>query len=292
MYNVPGSLIRYVRAYGGVCVKREQKQERNGSDHSSGTAQRLSLFGPPPLIEGEDGAAYDELLARISAAVKPRDIIDEMLIADIVPLEWEVLRWRRLKWSLLQARGLEALKGFLAEQLANHYDLYSKHFADHLTGILQDCFEEDPAEQPFQTLAHKCAQNEEGAEDEVIKLLGRTSWTIDEVQESARANRAKELVQEYVRHEPDGVTLVHELLTEVGLSMDTLMANALARELDNIERIDRLTAIAESRRNDSLREIDRRRAVLGETLRKSVQEIEDAGFKVIDPTPANGKKAS
>ena len=101
----------------------------------------------------------------------------------------------------------------------------------------------------------------------MIKLLGCTSWTIDEVQESARANRAKELVQEYVRHEPDGVTLVHELLTEVGLSMDTLMANALARELDNIERIDRLTAIAESRRNVSLREIERRRALVGESRR-------------------------
>jgi hypothetical protein len=34
-------------------------------------AQRLALFGPPPLIEGEDAAAYDQLLARIFAAVKP-----------------------------------------------------------------------------------------------------------------------------------------------------------------------------------------------------------------------------
>ena len=75
MYNVPGSLICYVRAYGGVCVKREQKQERNGSDHSSGTAQRLSLFGPPPLIEGEDGAAYDELLARYLRGGKATSIL-------------------------------------------------------------------------------------------------------------------------------------------------------------------------------------------------------------------------
>jgi hypothetical protein len=27
-----------------------------------GQAQRLSLFGPPLLLEGEDAAAYDELL--------------------------------------------------------------------------------------------------------------------------------------------------------------------------------------------------------------------------------------
>jgi len=43
-----------------------------------GQAQRLLLFGPP-LLEGEDAAAYDQLLARICAAAKPVDIIDEIM---------------------------------------------------------------------------------------------------------------------------------------------------------------------------------------------------------------------
>ena len=73
------------------------------------------LFGPPPLFAGEDAAAYDQLFARVCAVVKPVDIIDEMFIADVASLEWEVLRWRRLKWSLIQARGLEALESFLVE---------------------------------------------------------------------------------------------------------------------------------------------------------------------------------
>ena len=33
--------------------------------------RRLALFGPPPLIEGEDAAAYDQLVARTFAALKP-----------------------------------------------------------------------------------------------------------------------------------------------------------------------------------------------------------------------------
>ena len=98
-------------------------------------AQRLALFGPPPLIEGEDAAAYDQLLARICAAVKPVDVIDEMFIADVVSLEWEVLRLRRLKWSLIRARGLEALEDFLGENL--DYDLYSE---DTLRTILRKFF--------------------------------------------------------------------------------------------------------------------------------------------------------
>jgi hypothetical protein len=39
---------------------------------------RMKLFGVPQLLEGEDADAYDELLARIRAAVKPIDIVEEM----------------------------------------------------------------------------------------------------------------------------------------------------------------------------------------------------------------------
>jgi hypothetical protein len=77
-----------------------------------------------------------------------------------------------------------------------------------------------------------------------------------------------------------------------GESMDGLTADALAKHLDDIERIDRLTTIAESRRNVSLHEIDRRRAVLGETLRRSVQEIEDGEFEAIETTPAKRGNAA
>ena len=73
------------------------------------------------------------------------------------------------------------------------------------------------------------------------------------------------------------------------MSIETLTAEALAQELDYIERLDRLATIAESRRNASLREIDRRRAVLGETLRRSVQEAEEREFEVIEVTPAKEK---
>jgi len=61
------------------------------------------LLGPPPLIEGENAAAYGELLKRISAAVKPEDILEEIWVRDVVDLVWEALRWRRLKSNLLAA---------------------------------------------------------------------------------------------------------------------------------------------------------------------------------------------
>src|SRR5260370_21208722 len=126
--RVGDSFCRAVVAF----VSRKSKKTNIATSGVSGPTERRALFGPPLLLQGEDPAAYDELLARVNAAVLPVNIIEEILINDFVFLEWEVLRWRRLNWSSLQARGLEALKGFLVKQLPNHNDLYSKHFPDYL----------------------------------------------------------------------------------------------------------------------------------------------------------------
>jgi len=67
------------------------------------------LFGPPPILAGEEETAYDELMGRVYAAIKPVDVIDEMLIADVVASEWEFLRWSRLKLSLIQACAAKGL---------------------------------------------------------------------------------------------------------------------------------------------------------------------------------------
>jgi hypothetical protein len=282
-------VIRFVARRVAFVSRTNKSKTEIAAPSVPGRAQRLALFGPPPLIEGEDAASYDQLLARIFAAVKPVDVIDEMFTADVVSLEWEVLRLRRVKWSLIQARGLGVLEDFLGENL--DYDLYSGDFAGDLAEILQDNLPEDPAEDA-QTLAHGCARNEADAVDKVTRILAGIGLNMDQVLEDAKGRKAKELVQEYVRREPDAVTLVHRLLTDAGVSMDGLMARALAQKLNDIERIDRLTSIAESRRNASLHEIERRRAFLGETLRRSVQEIEDGEFEVIEPTLAEGKNVA
>ena len=126
-------------------VSRTNKSKtENAAPTVPGRVQRLALFGSPVLLEGEDAAAYDQLLARIFAAVKPVDVIDEMFTDDVVSLEWEVLRLRRLKWSLIRAPALKALEDLLGESL--DYDLYSEHFADQLAEILQDNLPEDQVE--------------------------------------------------------------------------------------------------------------------------------------------------
>jgi hypothetical protein len=74
---------------------------------------RFICFGPAPLFDGEDSAGYDELLARVSGAIKPADIIEEIWIRDIVGLTWETLRLRRARAALLAATRYVGVKRVL-----------------------------------------------------------------------------------------------------------------------------------------------------------------------------------
>ena len=254
------------------------------------TVQPLALFDSPLLLPGEDDDAYHEFFSRVRTAINPVDIIDEMFIADVVSLEWEVLRWRRLKSSLMRTRGLEALQQFLDKHL-NYYDHYQKYFEQDLAEILQDNLAEDQSKSDAQALAHKCAHDEPDADDKVNQILAGINLDMAEILAGTRARKAEELVQDYLQRKPGSIKLIDKLLASAGTSIDALMVQALPMELDKIERIDHLTTIAETRRNAMLREIDRRRAALGEALRRQVQEVEGE-FEVVEKTTAETKSAA
>src|SRR5262249_4436525 len=112
MYNVVRVSDSLVERMVAFVSRKSISNTEIAAPKVTGRTQRLTVFGPPLLLEGEDAAAYDQLLARLWAAVKPVDIIDEIFIGDVAALEWEVLKWRRLKWTLMQEDILKALKIF------------------------------------------------------------------------------------------------------------------------------------------------------------------------------------
>jgi hypothetical protein len=248
------------------------------------------IFGRPPVLEGEDLAAYDELCGRLYAAVKPADVIDEMYLDDIATLEWEVLRWRRLKSSIIGMLRTKTLKDFLTKNLS--YDQYRKKFEEALVEILGKNLEEGQTREDARRLARLCAKNSSDAVEAVNDILTRVNLDIDEILGEAQAEQAEELAQEFLRHAPSAVKSVDKFLAEAAVSIDDLIIEELGFEIDSLERIDRLTTIAETRRNTSLREIDRRRATLGESLRRGVQEIEYDELKMIETLPPKEKMQS
>ena len=64
-----------------------KRQPTNGELSTSTTRENETykletLFGEPPLIEGESKEAYLQLYAAIAAEVKPKTIFDKMLVKD------------------------------------------------------------------------------------------------------------------------------------------------------------------------------------------------------------------
>jgi hypothetical protein len=107
-----------------MASKRSRSKPKTKSMTSApARVQRFAFFDPSPLLEGEDAALYDDLVGRMYAAVKPVDIIDELYVAGVVALEWEIMRYRRLRFSLLQASVHDALEEFLKQRLG--YEAYA-----------------------------------------------------------------------------------------------------------------------------------------------------------------------
>jgi hypothetical protein len=190
---------------------------------------RFTCFGPAPLFEGEDAAGYDDLLARVSGAIKPADIIEEIWIRDIVALTWEALRLRRARVALLAA---------------------TRH--DGVRRVLQP-------------------------------LCGNS--------------KANDLSEKWARREDEAVAAVDRHLATAGLTMDAVMAQTMAREIELVEKMERMIASAEIRRNATLREIERRRSDFAARLRQAARDednVSEAEFQVIDapPTAAAGAKVA
>jgi len=137
-------------------IRLAKKPEKS----AAAPAGRLVPFGPPPLIEGEDAAAYDELLAGISAAVKPADILEDIWVRDIVDRVWEILRLRRLKANLITATAYNGLQTVL-QPLVDY-------------GVFQ--------------LAQNWARKQPDAIERVNRLLASANLTMDAVMVQALCN--------------------------------------------------------------------------------------------------------
>jgi len=93
----------------------------------------------------------------------------------------------------MQEAGLKALERFLLKQLESNYVLHKQHFKSYLATILQNNFPRKQAE----TLAAECAPHTDESNDKLDEVLGTIGLNMNTVLDDARADKAKELVQEY-----------------------------------------------------------------------------------------------
>jgi hypothetical protein len=157
------------------------KNSKRASASRSKALSRISLFGPPPLLEGEDAAAYDELLARISKAVKPSDFIEKIWVRDIGDLTWEIMRWRRLKTSLLAGVMLTELKGILLTLVRKRSASTEEKESAPTLNLDFAPSPPSPEQMRVSKLVEKWARNDPAAIRRINKILSSANITMDAV---------------------------------------------------------------------------------------------------------------
>jgi hypothetical protein len=128
-----------------------------------------SIFAPPPLLVGEDAAAFDTLLKRVLSDVKPSDIFEEMWTHDIAYLAWDKLRRRQILRSLIAEAMPKNLTAALKPlvPVAYRYDEQGR------------CFEQHP--RPVDTLVNNWAKRDPAAVSKVEQLMASAKLTMDSV---------------------------------------------------------------------------------------------------------------
>src|SRR3954447_1764147 len=69
----------------------------------------------PALIITESAEDYDALLESLQQAISPDGLIEQMYVADITAVVWEMLRLRRAKVTLINMAFRAALKNLLVQ---------------------------------------------------------------------------------------------------------------------------------------------------------------------------------
>jgi hypothetical protein len=79
----------------------------------SAVSQMDDLFGPPPLIKGEDVARYWRLHAAIAHASIPETVFDKIYVREYTDKLWQQQRCKQSVASLVESAYIEALKSLL-----------------------------------------------------------------------------------------------------------------------------------------------------------------------------------
>jgi hypothetical protein len=78
------------------------------------------------------------------------------------------------------------------------------------------------------------------------------------------------------------------MLKKAELTMDDVMAEALAEVIDPFERFDRMLGSTEDRRNNALSQIDQHRRALGAAIRRAVDEVQNTESRVLETGEMGG----
>ena len=109
------------------------------------SGNELAILSKPPLLITESADEFDALHKALQQEIKPRGVIEQMYVADISYIQWEILRLRRCKVVIVNVALQFALEKLLLQLLNDdNYD-YANFAERNADAIAQACAMSGPA---------------------------------------------------------------------------------------------------------------------------------------------------
>jgi hypothetical protein len=96
------------------------------------------LFGPPPLLIGEDPTHYNRLLEEWVIALAPQSIVEWLWVKDCADESWEALRHSRFKSALISLGRKAAIREIMREAIDHSRPDHREHAERLASGWFTD----------------------------------------------------------------------------------------------------------------------------------------------------------
>lgn len=125
---------------------------------------------PRSMLRWEEQGDFDALLARISATLRPADMMEEMWTREVADLVWQIFRLRRMKDTLLDEASYRGLAEVLRPRMSS---------VPRLEGVEPD---KDWASRCLSTLVQRWAANPHAVAGTVQAALAKAGLRLDAVE--------------------------------------------------------------------------------------------------------------
>jgi hypothetical protein len=86
---------------------------KSGKGQFPSAANEFPFLTRPLLLRSESEGEFDQLVRALKAEIQPYGVIEDMYVAEIAIIIWEILRFRRCKMTILNAALRQALINFI-----------------------------------------------------------------------------------------------------------------------------------------------------------------------------------
>ena len=217
-----------------MAVKKHENQ--NSKALAQGNADIdgdiLGPFMPSlPLIEGENEADYQSFRESCLREIKPKDIVEIVLLQDFIDYRWEAKRFKRMKAALIEAEKRKAVENLIRDyadaNLANEARSLSKEWSrgeQETVEFVEDLLAEHGLSNA--TVMAKAVEGCLGTLEPLDKLIGFYDYRRDaalrelEKRRDLLAKRARDFGETMITDvEPDGPQEFDEGLSAIPASL-------------------------------------------------------------------------